>query len=79
MDDYDLQSAVNDALIRQGWDYEDRKRVMFMLRNKKPRERTLKECIDAVYLRYGRNLTAFFADAHAEAKRDAERRRHGGV
>jgi hypothetical protein len=74
-----LEQQVNEILIANGWDYDDRKRVLFMLRNKKPRERTLRECVDAIYRRYGTNLSAFFADAHAEAKADAERRRAGGV
>lgn len=74
-----LENQINEVLIANGWDYEDRKRVLFMLRNRKPRLRSEKECADAIYKRYGTNLSAFFADAHAEAKRDAERRRYGGV
>jgi len=74
-----IESEVNDLLIRNGWDYDDRKRVLFMLRNKKPRPRTEEECVRAIYRRYGTNLTAFFEDAAREAKENAERRRHGGV
>ena len=79
MDTAQLEQQVNELLIANGWDYDDRKRVLFMLRNQKPRHRTLQECVDAIYRRYGTNLSAFFADAHAEAKADAARRRAGGV
>lgn len=75
----DLETQVNDALLSNGWDYDVRKRVTFMLRNRKPRERTLDECIAAIYKRYGANLSAFFADAHAEVKARTGRRRLGGI
>jgi hypothetical protein len=74
-----LEQRINDLLIANGWDCEDRKRVTFMLRNRKPAHRTEQECSDAIYRRYGTNLSAFFADAHAEAKANAERRGAGGV
>lgn len=74
-----LDAEVNEVLLRNGWDYDDRKRVSFMLRNKKLRERTLDECIDAIYRHYGTNLSAFFADAHRESRSRAESRRLGGV
>lgn len=74
-----VEDEVNEVLLRNGWDYDDRKRVLFMLRNRKPRPRTEQECIDAIYRRYGTSLSAFFADAHAEAKANAERRKSGGV
>lgn len=77
--DKELADAVNEVLLRNGWDYDDRKRVLFMLRNKKFRERTLEECIATVYEHYGTNLSAFFADAHREAKSRAESHRLGGV
>jgi hypothetical protein len=79
METTQLEQHVNELLIANGWDYDDRKRVLFMMRNKKPRQRTLKECVDAIYRRYGTNLSAFFADAHREQKASAERRRAGGV
>lgn len=79
MPETSVEAEVNEVLIKNGWDYDDRKRVLFMLRNPKPRERTMQECVNTIYRHYGTNLSAFFADAHAEAKRDAERRRHGGV
>lgn len=59
-----IEQSVNDLLISNGWDYEDRKRVLFMLRNPKPRKRTEQ---------------AFFADAYAEVRARSERRRAGGV
>ena len=31
-----LIANVNEALLQNGWDYEDRKRVTFMLRSRKP-------------------------------------------
>lgn len=74
-----VEVAVNDLLLRNGWDYDDRKRVLFMLRNRKHRKRTLDECIEAVYQRYGTDLPAFFADAHRDAKSRAESRQLGGV
>lgn len=79
MSEEKLENQVNNLLLNNGWDYDDRKRVLFMLRNHKPRKRSEQECIDAVYRRYGTNLSAFFADAHAEAKARAERRQAGGV
>lgn len=77
--DIQLVAAVNEALLRNGWDYDDRKRVSFMLRNKKLRERTLDECLTAVYKHYGTNLSAFFEDTYREARSRAESRRLGGV
>lgn len=77
--DHKLADTVNEVLLQKGWDYDDRKRVLFMLRNMKHRERTLSECIDAVYQRYGTNLSAFFADAQRDARSRAESRRSGGV
>lgn len=75
----DLETQVNEALLDNGWDYDDRKRVLFMLRNSKPQPRSLDESLKAVYKRYGTNLSTFFADAHAEVKARADRRRLGGV
>lgn len=74
-----IENAVNEMLLQNGWDYDDRKRVLFMLRNSKPRGRTTDGCVEAVYRKYGTNLTAFFADAYREAKARGERRRLGGV
>jgi len=34
--DAHLEQQVNELLIANGWDYDDRKRVAFMLRNYKP-------------------------------------------
>ena len=79
MNNDELESQVNEVLLKNGWDYDARKRVMFMLRNKVPRERTEQECVDAVYRRYGTNLTAFFEDAYRSQKSQAESRRVGGV
>ena len=79
MSDKELEQRVNELLIANGWDYEDRKRVLFMLRNRKPRPLTEQECAEAIYRRYGPNLSAFFADVHAEVRANAERRRAGGV
>jgi hypothetical protein len=75
----DVERAVNELLLNNGWDYEDRKRVLFMLRNPKPRPRTMEECTAAIYRRYGSDLSAFFADAHAEVKARSKRRQLGGV
>ena len=75
----ELEHDVNELLLKNGWDYDDRKRVLFMLRNSKPYPRSEQECINAIYRRYGTNLSAFFADAHAEAKARSQRRRTGGV
>jgi hypothetical protein len=75
----ELENQVNELLIANGWDYDDRKRVSFMLGNRKPRRLTEQECSEAIYRRYGTNLSAFFADAHTEVKANAQRRKAGGV
>jgi hypothetical protein len=79
MAENELEAQVNKILLKNGWDYDARKRVLFMLRNKIPHERTLDECVKAVYQRYGTNLSAFFADAYRDQKSQAENRRLGGV
>lgn len=34
--DEEIASAANELLLQNGWDYDERKHVTFMLRNKKP-------------------------------------------
>lgn len=75
----ELESQVNEILLKNGWDYDARKRVTFMLRNKRPTERSLDDAIKAVHARYGTDLRAFFADALRDTKARAESRRLGGA
>jgi len=74
-----LYAEINEILLRNGWDYDARKRVLFMLKNRVPVERTERECVEAVYRRYGTSLTQFFEDAYRDQKSQTESRKRGGV